>query len=189
MKVLSVLLFVVLLIFPMSGEPLNVPALDLYGAVDTTSIRSLFLSSLYLSGSIGVSYGELGFSVPVTYIADGTGGNEQLLDAGLHLTIFPFSSGLFYSVSLIEMVIFIGPFTPSLTAHSINEMTLGYEINLPGGVSVVPKIRARDLSRSFTEELDYIRGFIPGFNRFDAAVEIRYTVASFDIDSHRKEEE
>ena len=189
MKVLAVLIFVMLLIFPVFSEQPDEIALRLYGGADTTGLRSLSLPSLYLSGRIGVSYGELGFSVPITYIADGTGGNEQLIDVGLHLTIYPFSSGLFYSVSLIEMVIFIGPFTPRLHAHSINEMTLGYEIMLPGGFAVVPLIRARDLSGSFTEELDYIRGFVPGFNRFDAAVEIRYTAASFDIDSHRKEEE
>ena len=84
---------------------------------------------------------------------------------GVHLTIFPFSSGLFYSVSLIEMVVFVGPYTPSSRVNSINEMTLGYEITLIEGLSIVPRIRARDLSGSFTEELEYIRGFIPGFRQ------------------------
>lgn len=188
MKVLLVLLAVLLPFYLFSDHSQSVP-LRLYGAVDTTSLRSLFTPSLYLSGSVGVSYGELGFFIPVTYIADGTGGNEQLIDMGVHLAIFPFSSGLFYSVSLIDMVVFVGPYTPSSRVNSINEMTLGYEITLPGGLSVVPRIRARDLSGSFTEELEYIRGFIPGFNRFDVAVEIRYAAASFDIDSERKEEE
>jgi|GEM_PF-6055456 len=188
MKVLLVLLSVFFPFYLFSNQSDSIP-LQLYGAVDTTSLRSLFIPSLYLSGSVGVSYGELGFSIPVTYIADGTGGHEQLIDMGVHLTIFPFSSGLFYSVSLIEMVVFVGPYTPSSRVNSINEMTLGYEITLIGGLSIVPRIRARDLSGSFTEELEYIRGFIPGFSRFDAAVEIRYSVASFDIDSGRKEEE
>ncbi len=140
------------------------------------------MPSLYISGDLQVTAGDIGFSLPLTFIADGTGGDEKLFDLGLHLEIFPFSKGLFYSISLIETVIFLGPYMPESRVHTMNEMSLGYVLPLMKGLSLVPRLRVRNLSGTFTEELEYIQGFVPGYTMVDAAVSIRCTAALFNTD-------
>ncbi len=178
----AILLISFLLAVSLSAAEASPLTLSLSG--DLSSLRSFFTNSLHVSGAILLGYGDISFGVPFTWIADRTGGEEMLIDTGLSLTIYPFRKGIFYSVSLFHLIAFIGPYVPETPVHTLNEMSLGYEITLFERWTASARIKMRDVSRTFTEEFDYIRGFIPGYSRFDAAIEIRYTAASFDLTSN-----
>ncbi|NCB02819.1 MAG: hypothetical protein EOM67_11725, partial [Spirochaetia bacterium] len=124
--------------------PLGAESVELYAFTDIMALKSVMPQQIYGAIGFGATLNEdIAIEIPVKFLIDSTGGDEAILDTSVHLLIYPWEKGPYISLSLIQLITFIGSFTPQEPFHYLNEISIGYRWNFFNILSISPKITIR----------------------------------------------
>lgn len=174
-----IILFAVICLLSVNAEQV----VDLYAFTDLALIQSAFISHLYCSAGIGATVEkELSIEIPVSLYADTGGGNEILLESSVNVVVFPWSCGPYISLSLIDLIAFLGDYAPKDSIHYLSTIAFGYNWEVNDRWAVSPRVTIHDPSVMYEETLSYIRGFIPTFPKVSFSLYIRYSFAKLSAE-------
>jgi hypothetical protein len=144
--------------------------------LDAWAIDALWTKHIGIRGGVGaIMENGVGFSLPVYCLIDQSGGDEVLLDIALKLLCYPWKRGPFFSLSLAQTSLFIGPFVPDEQIHYLNEIGVGFTWEVHPNFYVEPEILYRDPSNTFPESFSYLNDFIPGYQKFQICLKVGWT--------------
>lgn len=174
---LLVMLF--LSLFCCSAEPVDSPSIDFHLFADAASLDSVWAPHLALRAGVGATLsGGVTVKLPISFLADYTGGDEMLLDIGLNLVYHPWITGPFISLSLAQVCLFIGAEAPDEPVQYLHEIAFGYTWRFAPSWYVEPSLLYRDPSDSFPESFSYINDLIPSYGKFRFCLEFGWVFAS-----------
>lgn len=106
---------------------------------------------------------EFALKLPVSAVM---GGEGVFMDTGLMLVYYPFNTGPFVSLSLIQFGFEIGEAVLNDRIISLNEVSLGWTWNYLESWFAEASVVIRDPSGTYREEYEMIRGAFPSFRTF-----------------------
>ena len=174
---------VFVLVTLLSSNLVATDKVDLYGSTDLSFIQSFFTPHIYASVNIGATLErDLAVEIPVGLYFDNSGGSEILLDTSINLLIYPWESGPYISLSLINLIVFLGEYRPHESIHYLHKMGFGYRIVINERFALSPQLIIVDPSQMYQESLSYIQGFIPSYGKLAFSLFCQYTFCTLSIE-------
>lgn len=172
---LAILLLVVPLCLAWSQESIST-------SLDLCSIDSVFADTALVRMQVSLSItDEFGLGIPLSLVAERVGGAPMLWETGLFLEYHPLSSGLFLSLSLMQVALLSNhPYEEEPQVLFLNEMAFGWEFSVPPSFVVTPCLVIKDPNRIFIEEYEQLGSLFSRFPmvRFALLVGWRFPVPS-----------
>jgi len=179
-KRIVLLAFLLLVTFTQLNAEENI---TLYAGVDLSCVQSTFLSHLYVSCDVGATIEkDLSVEIPLSLYVDQSGGGEILLESSVNILVYPWSTGPYISLSLIDFLLFIGDFTPNESIHYLSTIGFGYRWEINDRISLSPQITLVDPSLMYEETVEYIQGFIPTFSKVTVSLSFHYAITTLSIE-------
>lgn len=136
-------------------------------SLDLRALDALFLPTLQTDSEVKMRINdEFSLRIPLFVTSDLMYNDVQLWEFGLMLDYHPFQSGLYLSVSLIQMGIFSGYDKPEESILYLNEVAFGYIWHISKGLYLEPRIVIRDPSGVFEAEYALVEHAFPGRSKF-----------------------
>ncbi|MDD3903884.1 MAG: hypothetical protein PHO09_09430 [Sphaerochaeta sp.] len=163
MKKILLVGMVVALLFSVQAQT---KAVAFLGA-DLCFLDVLYSDTLQARFDLGIRLSpEFSFRAPVNIVSDRVYSNVSLWETGLFLDYHPFESGLFFSVSLVQLALFSGEDRPLESSLYLNEMALGYTYHLWDHWFIEPKLIIRDPSGVFQNEYEQVEQILVEYAQF-----------------------
>ncbi|MFA5467463.1 MAG: hypothetical protein WC224_00215 [Sphaerochaetaceae bacterium] len=171
---LLVLIYALCLLPPLSaGSAEDQNGLKIKLFLDAVALEVLWTKHISIRGGVGASLENgVAFSLPFYFLIDRSGGDEVLMDIGLKLHCYPWKKGPFFSLSLAQFALFIGPYPPEETLHYLSEIGIGYTWEILPYLFIEPEVLYRDPSNTFKESFTYIHDYIPGYQKFQFCLKV-----------------
>lgn len=165
MRKVSVILLVCLFMLPVFSSD----AVESYGklgvSVDLACVQDVILGGRDFNATMDLRAGlsdRFQVRVPVSATVNGS---SMMLEAGLGLFYYPWSSGPFLGLSLFQAG-FTSGCADLDNMVSLNEVSLGWTFRFGPGLFVEPSLVVRDPSGTFTDEYSSLKGTFPCYTTY-----------------------
>ncbi|HKM08080.1 MAG TPA: hypothetical protein VJ869_13960 [Sphaerochaeta sp.] len=136
-------------------------------ALDLRGLDALFLSTLQAEAEVRLNINdEFTLRIPVFLTSDLLYNEVSLWEFGLFLDYHPFHSGLYLSVSLLQMGVFSGFDKPEASILFLNEVAFGYTWHITKTLYLEPRLVITDPSGVFESEYDQVIRTFPDRSKF-----------------------
>lgn len=138
-------------------------SLDL--SADAFILKDFIMRSPDYQGGISASLmldGDFQIRVPltVTYKA-----NSVCFEGALKVSYYPFSKGLFLSISMLDMAYVYNMRDKSAKQYTLNEIEAGWTFFIGKRFFIEPSVCVRDPSGTFVDEYEELRGMFKSYSK------------------------
>lgn len=169
MKRLAVLFLVLSVCFCAFGFSLSVSA-------DSFVLKGLFMRSTEIQGSLDARLSldrdfQIRVPVRVVYKKSHIG-----LEGALNVAYYPFSKGLFFSLSMLDLAYVYNTADKSAKLYTLNEIEAGWTFPIGKRFFIEPSVSFRDPSGTFSSEYEELRGTFSSYSKIKIRLSCGYRI-------------